>query len=343
MKEHLNLKKDEELKLVNFLLSNGLTTEEIAKIINDEYQAYDESNLVLDNDYLDIILEIANGYTLEQITVQQKIRAAKIFDFKKYLEQNNLNVDIVKALNRYTSGSNMILGIKRGVSKQKIYEHIQRDFQNRMLSYGFAQDDIIKISEYLKNLNYTLPLYQNYALTKEFLKPFNLANKYIAAVLSTVNNLDSYYHIEETILNLDQGLKSWLPKSMILYRAIKPDFVANMLKEDNNYLNLIGQQIEEIGYTSTSPIYASSFAKYKDYSLVLEIFAPQGTEGILISPFSSYGDAEQEVLLNANDLFIFDVVPNVIDANGQTKIICKCLALSKEKIGYKNLNINKTR
>ena len=52
---------------------------------------------------------------------------------------------------------------------------------------------------------------------------------------------------------------------------------------------------------------------------------------------SDYGTAEQEVLLNPNDLYITDV-QDIVDKNGQNKTILKALMLSKERDCYKGID-----
>ena len=57
----------------------------------------------------------------------------------------------------------------------------------------------------------------------------------------------------------------------------------------------------------------------------------------LISSFSNYDTAEEEILLNSNNLYIIDVISNVIDKNGKIKTIVKSSILSKDKTCYKGI------
>lgn len=86
-------------------------------------------------------------------------------------------------------------------------------------------------------------------------------------------------------------------------------------------------------YTSTSPIYDSSFAKYDEYDIIIEIYAPKWTQGLYMTQLSDYDTAEQEVLLNSNDIYIINQ-NNVIDKNGKPKTILEGLLLSKNRECY---------
>ena len=118
---------------------------------------------------------------------------------------------------------------------------------------------------------------------------------------------------------------------MKLYRAIKTN-------AEINPEYYIGKIMNNKGYTSTSPLYDSSFAKYDDYDTVMEIYAPKGTQGLYITQLSDYENTEQEVLLNPNDIYVVDAQKGVIDQNGRTKTVLKGLLLSKERECYKGID-----
>ncbi len=341
----LTINSDLKDQIIKRLSNEGLSPDNIQAILQSDYQRFsseEDINSKLDsifenNEYGKIIQGLIDGYTLDEMPKELGISVNKLNAFINILKQHNLSIEVVKAFNKYTIGSNMILAAKRGVSKKQILESIISGFNLRMTEYGFNEAQISQIRDYITKLDYSLPLHQNYQLTKVFLQQYGLSNKYIAAIQSSIKNLDSYYHLDEILENLDKGLKTSLPKSVELYRAVKSSFLKQRLKPGEDLKSLVGQIIEESGYSSTSLLYDTSFAKYDEYDVVFDIYAPEGTQGIQVTPFSSYGNAEQEVLLNSNDLVIVDVIPNVTDKNGKTKIVCKALMLSKDKSGYKEI------
>ena len=234
-------------------------------------------------------------------------------------------------------GSNMILSAKRGVPRETISQGIDAELDSRLAEYGFPQEHISQIHDYVNGLDYSKPLHENWQATTGYLEQYGIPRKYTAAINSTVMHKNSLAHLDETLSSLDQGLTTRLPESMKLTRAVKGEYLMSQLQPGEDLTSLIGRRIEETGYSSTSPIYDTSFAKYDDYDVVYDIYAPKGTQGTSITPFSSYGTAEEEVLLNSNDLYITDVVPGVVDKNGRTKTVLKSVMLSKDKTCYKGI------
>lgn len=345
MKDSLTISPEFEKQLTNILSSQGLSLEDIQEIFKGGYQSFSTQEdislkmpSIFDNEeYTNIIQGLSDGYNFDEMTQELGISQEKINSFRDLLTQNNLSVDSVKAFNKYTVGSNMILGAKRGIPREDILQSITSEFDSRMVEYGFSQEQIEQIGNHIKGLDYSQPLHKNYKITREFLHQYGLPNKYVATVQTSVRNLDSYHHLDETLSSLDKGLATSLPESMKLFRAVKGSYLKRGLQQGEDLTSLVGRRIDEMGYSSTSPLYDTSFAKYDEYDVVFDIYAPKGTQGIPVTPFSSYGTAEQEVLLNSNDLYITDVIPGVVDKNGRTKTVCKSLMLSKDKSCYKGI------
>lgn len=325
----------------NYLKLQDISLECINLILNDKYEKFDSSSQILsilnDKKYLGILMVLDEGYTLNELYnfFDDKIL---IKEFQKNLEQKNLTIEIVKAFNKYSSGSNMILKRKRGISKGKILDQILDELTSRLKKYGFSSEKIILIKKYLITLDYSKPLYINYILMNNFLSNNNVLKKYIPVIQSSVRSLDMYYHLDEIISSLDQGLKHSLNNSIKLYRAVKKEYLMDQLSLDDDLSSLIGKCIEEKGYSSTSLTYDQSFAKYDDYDVVFDIFVPKGTQGFSITSFSNYGSEEEEFLMNANDLLIIDVNENYVDKNGNHKILIKALMISKDIQVYNNLS-----
>lgn len=341
--ERLNMNPDYTNGLIEMLRQNGLSEADIDVIVNGTYREYSSSeeiassSIFQNDEYSSIIQALSEDYTLEEMNSTLGISQEKIDSFRGALRDNNLTVDNVKSFNRYSSGSNMILSAKRGVPRETISQGIDAELDSRLAEYGFPQEHISQIHDYVNGLDYSKPLHENWQATTRYLEQYGISRKYTAAINSTVMHKNSLAHLDETLSSLDQGLTTRLRESMKLTRAVKGEYLMRQLQPDEDLTSLIGRRIEETGYSSTSPIYDTSFAKYDDYDVVYDIYAPKGTQGISITPFSSYGTAEEEVLLNSNDLYITDVIPGIVDKNGRTKTVLKSVMLSKDKTCYKGI------
>lgn len=341
--ERLNMNPDYTNGLIEMLRQNGLSEADIDVIVNGTYREYSSSeeiassSIFQNDEYSSIIQALSEDYTLEEMSSSLGISQEKIDSFRGALQDNNLTVDNVKAFNRYSSGSNMILSAKRGAPREAISQGIDAELDSRLAEYGFPQEHISQIHDYVNGLDYSKPLHENWQATTGYLEQYGISKKYTTAINSTVMHKNSLAHLDETLSSLDQGLTTRLPESMKLTRAVKGEYLMSQLQPGEDLTSLIGRRIEETGYSSTSPIYDTSFAKYDDYDVVYDIYAPKGTQGTSITSFSSYGTAEEEVLLNSNDLYITDVVPGVVDKNGRTKTVLKSVMLSKDKTCYKGI------
>ncbi len=174
-------------------------------------------------------------------------------------------------------------------------------------------------------------MYENYQYSKQYLAEREIPKNSFATVNSAIKHMNSLQHIDETISQLDDALsKARLPKAMKVYRAIKTKGNIDLETLNQNYAN-------NEGYTSTSPLYDSSFAKYDDYNIVIELYAPKGTKGAYITPLSDYDTVEQEVLFSSNHIHFTDIQYGVIDKNGKSKTVVKGFLLSKERECYEEL------
>ena len=331
-KEKINISSENVERITQDLLKRGLTDTEINRIIYGEYQTFsDENELEDEKDFLDLIQALSDGYSMQELE-KIGISSWKIHKFEKFLECENLNEAQVVAMNRYSAGSDMMWGSKKNSSKRAIYDKICQDFSKKFSEYGFSSKAIADIQYQVKCLDYTKPLYENYAKIKEKLTHHNFANQYMSEIQTFVLNLNSFYHLDETIHELEYGLKTNIEDSIKVYRAVKKDYFKQYVDSIND---LKSRKIRENNFLSTSPIYDACFAKYDDYDVVMEMYVPKGTIGRNISQFSNYGTTEQEIVLNGADLYIFDIEPNVIDKNGRNKTFLKTLVLSRDKEVYK--------
>lgn len=335
--EQLKMSKDQTQTLTDILKTQGLTKSEIDEIINGEYSSF-QTDIDLkrifrsDVNYQNVLRGLADGYTIDEL-IQQGINPKEIDEFMQELKNNNLSIENAKAINQYSNESNMILSMKRGLKdRNQIKNEIKTDMMDKLKARALSQEQIKCIEDYIQSLDFSKPVHENYEMISQYIQQRNIPHNCYPSICTAVKDMDSLEHIDSTLSNLDEGLsKVRLSKSMKLYRAIKTD-------ENINPESYIGKSISNKGYTSTSPLYQSSFAKYDDYDTVMEIYAPKGTQGTYITQLSDYDSEEQEVLLNPNDIYIIDAQKGVVDQNGKTKTVLKGILLSKEREGYKGID-----
>lgn len=338
--ERIQMSPEQLQKISNMLQSQGIPPSEIDQIINGEYETYSteydiESSLGGLKKYGDVLEKLSDGYTMEELQTEG-ISMQKIQEFQDMLQERNLTVDGAKSIYQYSVGSNMILGVKRGVTKDTIKEQIIQDLESSLQTRGVPQSDIETMKQFIKDTNYQEPLHSNYDRVNEYMEQIGVHQKARVSVRSAMQSMERCAHIDETISSLDEGLgRTNLLKSMKLYRAVKSNYLERALPEGEDLTSLVGKTVSNNGQTSTSPLYDSSFAKYDDYDTVFEIYAPQGSRGSYITELSAYDNSEQEVLLNPNDLYITNVQKGVVDKNGRTKNVLQALALSKDRECYK--------
>ena len=270
----------------------------------------------------------------------QGISHQKIDTFNQMLSEKNITVDNAKAIYQYSVESNMILGVKRGTSKEMIQEQIMADLEESLQTRGVSQEDIEKMKQFVKDFDYgETALHDNYDIANSYMEQIGLKQNNRVSVRTAIQSMDRCKHIDETIASLEDGLgRTNMPKSMKLYRAVKSSYLEKGLKEGQDLRSLVGKSISNKGQTSTSPLYDSSFASLDEYDSVFEIYTPKGSRGSYIAELSAYDKTEQEVLLNPNDLYITDVQIGVVDKNGRTKNILKAICLSKDRECYRGID-----
>lgn len=322
-------------KLSETLKTQGLSEAQINNILNGDFSAFKQSeelSIVFENNgnFQTILQCLSDGYKLDELE-SKGIKSQDIEKFRTMLNDYNLTVENAKALNEYSNDSNMILSIKRdSASRNDIKQGIINDLTKKLQERKIDENVINQIQKSIQELDYQRPLHENYDILKSDFNEYHIPNNCYPTINTAIKYLNSFKHIDETIKQLDDGLsKARLPQSMKLYRAIK----------SNSNTDVTKLLSENKGYTSTSPIYDSSFAKYDEYDTVMELYVPKGTKGAYITPFSDYDNTEQEVLLDSNDVFFIDIQSGLIDKNGKTKNVLKGIVLSKDRECYKDLDI----
>lgn len=340
--EQLRMSEEQKKQITTMLQIQGISQKEIERIINGDYESYDtekdlESAYGGIKKHGDVLEKLSDGYTMEELQ-GQGIPVDKIQQFEKMLDKRNLTVNNAKAIYQYSIGSNMILGIKRGKSKETIRKQIITDLTEALKGRDVSEADIEKMKQFVQNADYQFPLHSNYDIANKYMEQMGFKQNARVSVRSAMQSIYRCTHIDETIAELEGGLsKTHLVKPMKLYRAVKSSYLEKGLKKGEDLRCLLGKTISNKGQTSTSPLYDSSFASLDDYDTVFEIYVPQGTRGAYIAELSAYDKTEQEVLLNPNDLYITGVQTGITDKNGRTKNVLQALCLSKDRECYKEI------
>ena len=339
--EQLHMSEEQKKQITTMLQIQGISQKEIERIINGDYESYDtekdlESAYGGIKKHGDVLEKLSDGYTMEELQ-GQGIPVDKIQQFEKMLDKRNLTVNNAKAIYQYSIGSNMILGIKRGKSKETIRKQIITDLTEALKGRDVSEADIEKMKQFVQNADYQSPLHSNYDIANKYMEQMGFKQNARVSVRSAMQSIYRCTHIDETIAELEGGLSNThLVKPMKLYRAVKSSYLEKGLEKGEDLRCLLGKTISNKGQTSTSPLY-DSFASLDDYDTVFEIYVPQGTRGAYIAELSAYDKTEQEVLLNPNDLYITGVQTGITDKNGRTKNVLQALCLSKDRECYKEI------
>lgn len=334
--EQLNLSPMQKQQITNMLQNQGLSQLDINEILDGNYSTFqNETDLTevfsSNGSHQKVLQGLADGYTMEELP-QIGVSQSEIQSFMDTIDSYNISVENAKAINQYSNGSNMILAVKRGTTtREELQNGIMKDLSTKLQERGMSQDQISEIRGLIQQLDYNQPVHNNYDIANLQMQEMDLPRGCSPSVCKAVKDINSFEHIDETISSLDEGLSNArLPQSMKLYRAIK----TNGQIDAQSY---VGKSMSNKGYTSTSPLYDSSFAKYNEYDTVMEIYAPRGTQGAYITQLSDYDNVEQEVLLNPNDIYVVGAQYGVIDKNGKSKTVLQGLLLSKERECYKDV------
>lgn len=339
--EKLKITQLEYQRLTEIFKTQGLSETQINNILNGQFSTFEKSEELSktfenNGNFQNILQYLADDYTIDELE-SKGIKSQEIDKFMATLNACNLTVENVKAINQYSNGSNMILSIKRdSASRDYINQGIIDDLTSKLQERGIDEKAISKIQKSVQGLDYQRPLHENYNILRSIFSEYHIPNNCYPTINTAIKHLNSFQHIDETIKQLDDGLsKARIPQFMKLYRAVKS-------KTTTNVAELSSKVGENKGYTSTSPMYDSSFAKYDEYDTVMELYVPKGTKGTYINSFSDYNNTEQEVLLDSNDVFFIDIQTGVVDKNCRTKNILKGIVLSKDRECYKDLDTQST-
>ena len=254
--EKIRISLEQQQKISEMLRSQGISETEIDQIINGDYEVYStgddlESSFGGLKKHGDVLEKLSDGYTMEELQTQG-ISTQKIQAFNEMLQSKNLTVDNAKAIYQYSVGSNMILGVKRGTSKETIQSQIMSDLEESLQARGVPQANIDKMKQFVKSADYESTLHSNYDMANDYMEQMGIQQNSRVSVRSAMQSMDRCTHIDETIASLDEGLGSThLDKSMKLYRAVKSSYLEKGLKEGEDLSSLVGKNISNKGQTST--------------------------------------------------------------------------------------------
>lgn len=121
--------------------------------------------------FSEILQELSDGYSLNELKIFHNEEIIK--DFTAMLKSKDLTVDEAVALKRYCEDSKIILKCSRNLSLDEEYTQIVNNSIQHLQDNNFSKEDIEMCLNYILNLDYSLPLYKNYELTKtDFLETF---------------------------------------------------------------------------------------------------------------------------------------------------------------------------
>ena len=151
--EKIQMSPEHAQMISNMLQSQGIPQSEINQIINGEYETYSteydiESSFGDLKKYGDILEKLSDGYTMDELQTEG-ISTRKIQEFQDMLQARNLTVDGAKSIYQYSVDSNMILGVKRGVTKDTIKDQIIQNLENSLQTRGISQSDIETMKQFI--------------------------------------------------------------------------------------------------------------------------------------------------------------------------------------------------
>lgn len=201
--ERIQMSPEQAQKISNMLQSQGIPQSEIDQIINGEYETYNteydiKSSLGGLKKYGDVLEKLSDGYTMDELPIEG-ISMQKIHEFQDMLQEKNLTVSSAKSIYQYSVGSNMILGVKRGTTKDTIKDQIMQDLENSLQTRGMQQSDIEAIKQFLKDTDYQETLHSNYDRANEYMEKMGIQSKARVSIRSAMQSIHRCEHIDETI------------------------------------------------------------------------------------------------------------------------------------------------
>ena len=192
--ERIQMSPEQAQRISNMLQSQGIPQSEIDQIIDGEYETYSteydiESSLGSLKNYGDVLEKLSDGYTMDELQTEG-ISTQKIQEFQEMLQERNLTVDGAKSIYQYSVGSNMILGVKRGVTKDANQRPNYARFRELITNKGVPQTDIETMKQFIKNTDYQETLHSNYDRANEYMEQMGIQPKARISVRSAMQSMD---------------------------------------------------------------------------------------------------------------------------------------------------------
>ena len=322
-----------QAKLKKYLTKKGFDNNQI-QVFLDGFTRVDKISFyspTVSTTNFQSIFELLEIYPYSKV---KQMQPALTEAFEAILNEKNLTLNDAIALNRWSVIPNEVLNYKRnGVS-------INRAMKNSLYEYVFqiplSTSDYKKIFRYIQRQDVSI---DKEVLRKRFTKFTEKNNFDKALVGSLLQYIDEKKRILQTANSLDKVVTTQLSHNTIFYRGLDYKF----LRKINNYLEmnknskkgLVDLIINEQGYSSTSYVIDNNFIKTYPCPVILEIFAPKGSECFDMVNFSKFPD-EKEILFNANEMKILDYDLNWTGL-GEPRVLIKCFLLSKNTECYKDI------
>ena len=259
-------------------------------------------------------------------------------EFEKVLKENDLTIDDAIALNRWSIIPNGVLNYKR--SKQSLNKATRDILYDNVFDLIIVNEKYRKLLNFVEGLDLSCPLETIEKKCKGFVVANSINEKVIPGILFY---LDEKMKIKSTTSSLEKVTTNQLSQNTIFYRGLNYDFYVKL----KNYINskgleaLKGFVINEDGYSSTSFTPKNGFINSYSCPVLIEIFAPKGSECFDMVNFTKFPD-ENEVLFNTNEMRVVDYKIQS-SPSGNERILLKCFLLSKNKECYKDIGKHTTK
>ena len=134
--EKIQMSLEQAQRISTMLQSQGIPQSKIDQIINGEYETFSttydiESRFGGLKKYGEVLEKLSDGYTIDELQTEG-ISTKKIQEFEDMLQESKLTVDGAKSIYQYSIESNMILEVKRGVTKDRIKNQIIQDLEDSL-------------------------------------------------------------------------------------------------------------------------------------------------------------------------------------------------------------------
>lgn len=193
---------------------------------------------------------------------------------------------------------------KNQYDMQKDKETLQKKAVHQYKSFLSAEDAKTWAQKHFDNTTNTLTSEQTRSLLSYSWNKYGIVNQVLRSEQEKTTGNQEY----ELITNIQSVLKnSKIPENIIVYRRVKEDIFSDL--KFNSYKDLIGQEIKEKGFLSTS-LSLESLDEWKDkHNVQIKIKVPKNARGYYLGSKSLF--EENEILFDKDHtLKITDIKAN---------------------------------